>query len=142
MSTLFPTLPRAASLCRAIAVFALLGIACSTGCGRSDRPPLGRVQGKVTLNGRPLPNALVVFQPTKGRISCDTTNGEGHYDLVFLREVRGAIVGKHRIQITTQAPEDFRKEIVPACYNTKMTLEREVAASDNEINFDLTSIKK
>ncbi len=93
--------------------------------------------GKVKLHGSPLPNALVVFHPPKGHISCATTDGEGHYDLILIRQEHGAVVGKHRVEISTQPPEDFRKEIVPDCYNRKTTLEREVVAGNNEIDFDL-----
>ncbi len=107
------------------------------GCGHSDHPPLGRVHGKVTLNGSPLPSALVIFHPPKGHISCNITDGEGHYDLIFIRQEHGAIVGKHRVEITTQASEELRKELVPAKYNKKSVLEKEVVAGENEINFDL-----
>ena len=97
-----------------LSLCAILAIA---GCGQSDHPPLGRVSGKVTLNDKPLPGALVIFHPAKGHISCDTTNAEGHYDLVFIRDEHGAIVGKHRVEITTLASEDARKELVPERYN-------------------------
>jgi hypothetical protein len=94
------------------------------------------------LDGKPLPGALVVFHPAKGRISYDTTDSEGHYDLIFIRKDHGAIIGKHRVEISTQPPEDVEKEIVPECYNTNTTLEHEVTAGSNEINFDLNSNKR
>ena len=77
-----------------------------------------------------------MFHPDKGRISCGSTDADGHYDLVFLRDMLGAIVGKHRVRISTLS-EDCRKELVPACYNTKSTLEKEVVSGNNEIDFDL-----
>ncbi len=118
----------------ALVLAALLPVA---GCGQSDHPPLGRVSGKVTLNGKPLPGALVIFHPPKGHISCDTTDAEGHYDLVFMREEHGAIVGKHRVEITTLASETSTKELVPERYNKKTTLEKEVASGSNDFDFDL-----
>jgi hypothetical protein len=123
----------------ALVTWAVLSAA---GCRQqTDRPPLGRVRGTVTLNGAPLPRALIVFHPPKGHLSCDTTDADGHYDLLFIREDRGAIVGKHRVQIRTQPPENASKEIVPACYNSQTTLEREVVQGDNEIRFELKSAK-
>jgi hypothetical protein len=113
---------------------ALLPVA---GCSHSVYPPLGRVQGKVTLRGGPLGGALVVFHPAKGHISSAITDAQGHYDLVFVREEHGAIVGKHRVEITTLVSEDSRQELVPACYNKNTTLEKEVVRGGNEINFDL-----
>ncbi len=120
-----------------LASLVLGGLLPVAGCGQGDHPQLGRVSGKVTLNGKPLPGALVIFHPPKGHISCDTTNGEGHYDLVFLREEHGAIVGKHRVEITTISSETSRKELVPERFNKKTTLEKEVVSGNNEIDFDL-----
>ena len=111
------------------------------GCGRSDGPPRGQVRGKVTLDGKPLPGALVVFHPPKGHISYASTDGEGRYDLIFIREEHGALVGKHHVEISTRPPEDFRKEIVPERYNKNTTLEQEVVAGGNEIDFDLNTLK-
>src|SRR5690606_23808547 len=34
------------------------------GCGGADGPELASVSGTVTLNGQPLPHAVVQFQPT------------------------------------------------------------------------------
>ena len=51
-------------------------------------------------------------------------------------------MGKHCVQITTDVGEDFREELVPARYNTKTGLEKEVVAGDNEIDFDLQSNMK
>ena len=119
-----------------MALFAILPAA---GCGRSDRPPLGHVHGTVTLDGRPLPNALVAFHPPKGRVASDITDSNGHYDLVYFRQEHGALVGKNCVRITTEVGDDLHEELVPARYNTKTGLEKEVVAGDNEIDFDLQS---
>src|SRR5437764_310704 len=74
------------------------------GCGSRQFVP---VSGKVTLNGKPLANALVSFNrvPEEGSIesgpsSVGTTNQNGEYTLrVTLKQV-GALVGKHRVAIT------------------------------------------
>lgn len=78
------------------------------GCG-TDAPELVPVSGTVTRSGQPVPNAVVTFQPTKGRNSIGYTDEEGHYTLQFTRELDGACVGKHRVMITfegrPQTPE-------------------------------------
>ena len=107
------------------------------GCGRRNGPNLGLVHGIVTLKGKPLADAQVVFQPSNGHISCAMTDSDGHYDLIYLRNEHGAIVGSHKVQISTLLPDEGRKEVVPARYNKKSELEREVASGKNEINFDL-----
>ena len=119
-----------------LALFAILPAA---GCGRSDHPSLGHVHGTVTLDGAPLPHALVAFHPPKGRVASDITDSNGHYDLVYFRQEHGALVGKNCVRITTQVGDDPHKELVPAHYNTKTGLEKEVVAGDNQIDFDLQS---
>jgi hypothetical protein len=107
------------------------------GCHRSDRPPLGHVQGTVTLKGKPLGGALVVFQPAKGHISTATTDDEGHYDLVYLAPDHGAIVGTHTVKISTLS-EECKKELVPIIYNRNSTVKKEVVAGENPpIDFEL-----
>jgi hypothetical protein len=105
------------------------------GCQRGDRPELGQVRGTVTLGGKPLPGVQVVFHPTKGHISCATTDRDGHYNLIYLRDDYGAIVGKHRVQIAPLVPEDSRRYVAPAW--SKTIVQKEVVAGKNEINFDL-----
>ena len=119
------------------------------GCGGvSDQPELGQVEGNVTLGGKPLAGASVVFQPEKGRPSFGTTDENGHYQLSYKEDVPGAAVGRHAVAITTYQEGDpgaddpalqkSRKEEVPAQYNRKTTLTAEVKPGDNEpINFDL-----
>ena len=119
------------------------------GCGGGgDQPELGEVEGTVTLGGTPLAGATVMFQPDTGRPSIGITDSEGHYTLNYKEDVPGAVVGKHTVSITTYqegdpgavdpAQQKSRKEEVPAEYNVKTTLIKEVKADDNEpINFDL-----
>ena len=70
------------------------------GCGsRGDRPELGTVTGRVTLNGEPLRNVEVSFVPASGRPSYGETNDDGIYELVYIRDVKGAKVGKHKVTV-------------------------------------------
>jgi len=120
----------------------LIALFLSGGCGGDAA--VGKVHGTVTLDGKPLPKAVVTFMPAGGgRQSSGFTDADGRYQLWFLRDRMGAQVGKHKISIHTSGTEETdetgEEERAPAKYNTKTTLEREVAGGDNEFNFDLSS---
>ena len=64
------------------------------GCGRSDLPELGTVSGTVSLDGKPLADAIVNFTPEQGgRPSTGQTDTTGHYTLVYVADAEGAVVG-------------------------------------------------
>lgn len=114
------------------------------GCGaKGDRPDLGRVNGKVTLDGEPAPNLLVTFGPVSGRSSTGITNDKGEYTLEYMYKVPGAKVGQHVVSIKTYFADDAspealnNKEKIPEKYNAKSELKEEVKPGANVINFDL-----
>ena len=119
-----------------VAVCALLA-----GC-KSDRPTLGTVSGTVTLDGRPLPRAVVTFIPeTDGRASMGTTDDEGRFELVYLREERGAIVGEHRVRIRKIPTEEEGRVAnpLPRKYDASTELTASVQKGENTIDFELSS---
>jgi len=114
--------------------------ACILGCSRSDRPELGTVTGKVTLDGAALPNAGIGFQPIDGgRESTGVTDASGNYRLTYLRDVMGAKVGRHRVRISTGGEGENARELVPEKYRTETVLVREVRPGRNKIDFVLLS---
>lgn len=120
----------------------------SAGCGPSG-PEIAYVTGKVTMDGKPLANASVVFIPENGRPAGAATDADGNYVLNFAQGRRGAIPGKNTIRIMTQrdpTPGENgtaipgSKETVPAKYNTNSTLEFVVEPKKKNVaNFDLQS---
>jgi hypothetical protein len=127
----------------ALAVFSLAG--CN---GGKPDVPFGTVHGRVTLDGQPLSNAAVMFEPENGRPSYGVTSDTGEYSLVYRGKPWGAIAGRHKVRITTEAlisdsPDaaaaTIRKEILPSKYHTQTTLTAEVAKGDNSIDFALQS---
>ncbi|MEQ8633710.1 hypothetical protein [Gimesia maris] len=118
--------------------------------GGSDTPPLGTVTGVVTLDDKPLADAEVTFQPEKGRPSLGKTDSEGNYTLVYTASDNGALIGPHKVLITT-AVEAFsdesgagndreaRPEILPPKYNAQTTLTAQVKPGANTIDFPLKS---
>ncbi len=105
-----------------IAKFAL-----STG---PERPELGQVTGVVTLNDEPLANVIVIFQPepqtapdgktNTWAASIGTTDSSGHYLLSSVKDVRGAAVGEHRVEI--QVNPISSGFVPPPGYNTHSEL--------------------
>lgn len=109
------------------------------GCGQTSEP-LAQVEGTILLDGRPLPNAIVEFQPEgKGRPSVGETGPDGKYKLRYSKNQAGARIGSHKVMITTFSPSGDGKfrERVPAIYNSATTLIRQVEGSSNWLDFDL-----
>lgn len=123
----------------------------AAGCGgSSDRPELARVRGRVTLDGVPVPAAKVYFQPAQGRPSFGSTDSDGVYELMYVADVRGAVIGTHEVKISTydvlEIPEtgsrNVVQEILPDIYHARSNLKAEVKPGTNEIAFELKSLKQ
>lgn len=98
------------------------------------------VTGRVTLDGAPLADAQVMFQPVAGRPSVGITDGSGGYELLYTIRVKGAQNGMHTVMVTTaQTRQDGTTgpERVPSTYNVKSTLEKEVRRGRNTIDLAL-----
>ena len=69
------------------------------GCGQSG-PQIAPVHGQVKLDGQPLANADIQFQPDGSlRSSGGRTDDNGQYTLMYKRGQPGAIVGTHTVRI-------------------------------------------
>lgn len=119
--------------------------------GSSDAPPLSGVTGTVTLDGKPLPLALVVFQPdldmqkgegTTVSASMGRTNDKGNYTLTYpgAQGLEGAVVGVHIIRIN-KTDVKTGLEVLPKKYHRQTELKREVKTGSNTIDLELTSDK-
>ena len=103
---------------------------------------LANVTGKVTLDGAPLPNALVTFTPAEGRASTGQTDQDGKYELSYTFDRLGAEVGSHTVRITSAASAESEAgpvETLPARYNADTELKAELKSGLNEVDFDLES---
>lgn len=124
----------------------LLCVLCFVGCTKSD---IASVEGTVTMDGKPLPGASIMFQPPGGRPSGARTDEDGKYVLNYSGGRKGAIPGLNRVKITTQAdpyedidgnPVPATKETIPMEYNEESKLEFTVVEGERNIaNFDLKS---
>lgn len=127
---------------RSIGILAVIAVLMSLAGCRKGEVELATVEGIVTLDGQPLPEAYVRFAPEfLGRSSGGTTDAEGHYTLAYTARDMGALVGPAVVSITTGDPERPKEkpERVPRMYNHETNLKVEVEPGSNTFNFDLKS---
>lgn len=118
----------------------LMTCAALAGCGSSDRPLLATVTGVVTIDGEPLTNAVVMFKPEGLRASRGFTNDQGSYELAYIRDIRGAAIGTHRVIIDRMPRNDGKNySKLPTRYNVKSELTATVEPGDNQFDWKLTS---
>ena len=150
-------------------ILMLLTVCCFGCSGSGTEVELGRVTGVVTMDGKPLADAVVIFIPENGNPSTAQTDAAGKYELAHRGNAMGAIFGKHKVRITTGQPptpevdpdadvsqletatgigfeetetpkgKAAKKEPIPAKYNTNTTLTAEVKAGENTFDFKLES---
>lgn len=122
-----------------------------TGCGGKTFKDAQEVSGVVTLNGQPLPNATVIFQPiggaNPGPPSSGSTDDRGEFMLEFAGFKKGAVVGKHRVLVTTRkfgprkdnpdAEEEIAPELVPIKYATEPVTAEVPAGGTKTIKIEL-----
>lgn len=114
------------------------------GCGGDMK--VAPVSGIVTLDGKPLDRASVVFKPEAGgRPSFGVTDAEGRFSLAYSMNEDGAEVGPAIVTISTKlqaegAAENAPRatERVPARY-AKRPLKVTVEAKSNELELGLTT---
>ena len=131
---------------RALSLF----LAALSGCGGDNSPPLASVKGSVSLDGKPVPHAVVRFQPEgKEGPSYAETGDDGQYELAFSRTKKGAVQGRHRVRVTTaslstdsQGRETETPELIPAKYNAQSQLTFEVKPGENHYDIPLESTAK
>jgi len=123
------------------------------GCGSGGK--IAPVSGTVTLDGKPLANALVAFQPiatagkpNAGMGSTGKTDANGKYTLKTVdTDHSGAVLAKHSVMITIMPessdldiPRPPQKALLPAKYNHNSELQFDVQAGGSDsANFDLKS---
>lgn len=131
----------------------LVPLLLAVGCFGSDK--IVPVSGVVTLDGQPLSGAVVGFEPIAqegaleaGYGSYAKTDNEGRYALRHLQEGDGALVGQHRVSVSTVVGKEgpngeilgLTKERVPSRYNNNTELVIEVPpGGTDEANLELRS---
>jgi len=145
---------------RLAAVLALCSL--TLGCsGSAGRPPLARVSGTVTHNGKPVTSGSVVFTPVGdsqgagARIATGQIESDGSYTLTTYDTGDGAVLGQHIVTVESHGTgEDIKKlnvkpdgkiayklpkTTIPDKYNKpdRTPLKHTVEAGSNKIDIDL-----
>ena len=122
-----------------------------TGCG-NDGPELAEVTGVVTVDGKPVPGAVLTFVPTGGGSpSYGGTDTDGKYRLMFTDTKYGAMIGDHEVEIVTNKPSaseiaEMKAEgqvvnesfvAIPKKYKQKGALTAKVERKKNVVDFTL-----
>jgi len=110
----------------------------TTGCGGGVE--MAPVRGTVTMDGTPVGNVLVVFQPqakageieAPTRPSMATTDEQGQYELSTKVEGDGAAVGTHTVSIAAASGEAPPPGRLPQGYSVQ------VQPGENTIDLELT----
>lgn len=133
-----------------LASFLVIAIVPTVGCGGSAR--LVPVEGKVSLNGKPLAGATVTLSQSRPGAPgpfLGETDADGNFRLGSVNEAgAGAAAGDYIVVITTvkQAPggmEDSpvptQKEVVPAPFRDGSTRFTVPQGGTQDANFDMKS---
>ncbi|GIX01778.1 MAG: hypothetical protein KatS3mg112_0715 [Thermogutta sp.] len=154
--------PKYVALCFGLALALTAG-----GCSRQPTADYSKLNlvaggGTVTMDGQPLPNAVVMFEDVKdGTIAVGLTDVSGRYVLQIDSRKKGVTVGKKvvRISTATRIPglnasfsseggseehsesvvENRPQELVPPRYNRQSELVVEVEPGKTRYDFDLSS---
>ncbi len=134
--------------------FVVIAALVIAGCSGGEFP-VAPVSGTVTLNGEPLTDAYITFEPRSTRDdgiagpgSYGKTDSEGKYSLKTYEKQEGAVVGTHRVSIKTLLAEEtadgeskiIRNEILPNKYHRRSELKFEVSKGGSDsANFELTN---
>lgn len=123
------------------------------GCG--SPPEVARVTGSVTLNGDPLPEAIIVFRPM-ARATGQSTEGkvlDGKFDV----RQKSGVFGRHRVEIYAhrsvaqrepatqeplppgQQPPAGGIQMLPDQFNRFSNLTFDILPGENRADFELVS---
>jgi hypothetical protein len=133
-----------------------MGLSCvvfASSCGRSKIPeiqgklPVFPVKGKLLLDGKPLPNANLVFHPTtplpkdaSQMLPRGRTNEEGAFALTTYSDNDGAPAGTYRVTVSYRGTHQNQRtneepELMPPAYRNPRAsmLTAEVQEGDNDL---------
>jgi hypothetical protein len=119
---------------RLIPILLAASVVPAWGCGT---PNIAPVRGRVTCNGKPVPDAALIFSPVpknendreSGKAAAAGTDADGYFVLSTFKERDGALIGKHRVSITID--ENAK---IPC---KSKVIEVEIKPGDNEVNIEL-----
>src|SRR5256885_1115694 len=116
-------------------------IAAALGCS-SGGPDIVPVSGRVTRNGKPVPNVTIYFHPASGRPSLGECDADGRFTLRYTHDQDGAKVGNHTVCVVYfpdpsrgAAPADFKE--IAAKYGTPEQSPLKIEIKKSEPNLEI-----
>jgi hypothetical protein len=83
------------------------------GCGSSGEFPVAPVKGVVTCEGKPVPYAMIFFEPIRtgdsalvGKQGFATADEKGQFVVTTYRDNDGAVLGNHNVHVMPPHAED------------------------------------
>ena len=122
-----------------VAVFATLFAGCSYG------PPMGDVQGTVTVNGQPLEEGSIRFIPVDGETQTTggiITNGSFQVEVPVAKqrvEIMANVIDKEKTPPNPTDDQIVMKTLVPKRYNFESELILDVVPGLNEPIYNLSN---
>ncbi len=120
-----------------------LGVA---GCGNELE---STVSGRVTFDGKPVPQAIIVFHPTQGPVAYGLSDDDGNYNIQTASHA-GLLKGAYTVSVSAEAKpaqegtaaDPFGTpavSLLPAKYtdHKQSGLKCTINAGDNEFDIDL-----
>lgn len=138
---------RAFARCAILTALSMSAMGCSG--APDDAPALVTAGGVVLMDGAPLADASVSFNPTSGdRGASGRTDAEGRFTLSYGGS-EGCPLGEHTVSVSTRemildeygGVEGMKEETIPVRYNSQSKLKATVDADStlNDFTFDLES---
>lgn len=112
------------------------------GCG-SGGPTMGKVSGKVTVDGQPLTKGTVTFIATdsKNPNATGTIDASGNYTLQTTEPGDGAVVGSYKVAISDVDPNALNTEMpgMPAPVAKSVIAKSYLDANTSDLKADVES---
>ena len=133
---------------RTLASVFILGFVLAIGCGPKG-PELGEVEGIITLDGEPVPDAVITYVPMfPDGVECkssDKTDANGYYRIRYNRERYGVKLGEYMVQASTRdevrqldGSKKFIREVIPKVYwSIESPVIVNVEAGKNDLNLEM-----
>ncbi|QDV68830.1 hypothetical protein Poly24_25430 [Rosistilla carotiformis] len=119
----------------------LLAVSVFVGCSNSGSgPALYEVSGEVVVDGQPLENGSITFEPVdgKGGVYGDQIQNGRYTVQVASGEKRVSILASRPSKALGPDGNPMSEQYIPASYNTKSQLTASVVAdAQNEVDFTL-----
>lgn len=122
---------------RLVAGALLLGMVGWVGCGDPGGAPTAKVDGTVTLDGAPVPNAMIAFNPaagskTAGRPAQGKADASGKFTVFTFKPADGAMPGNYVATVEGEGVPDKYKTQDKS--DLKVTIE---AGKTNQVKLEM-----